>query len=90
MHEIEMLGLLDHDVLSSIELPFLPEPGPDPINTPQPRSMHASFSTLGTTTGTISSTATNNEKRITKAEAEKEEPRPTKRRKMALDDMVND
>ncbi|KAL4252374.1 Vacuolar membrane-associated protein IML1 [Abortiporus biennis] len=24
MHEIEMLGLLDHDVLSSIELPFLP------------------------------------------------------------------
>ncbi|KAI0686452.1 hypothetical protein BC835DRAFT_1420375 [Cytidiella melzeri] len=25
MHEIEMLGLLDHDVLSGIELPFLPE-----------------------------------------------------------------
>ncbi|KAI0949833.1 hypothetical protein AcV7_008487 [Taiwanofungus camphoratus] len=27
MHEIEMLGLLDHDVLSSIEIPFLPEVG---------------------------------------------------------------
>ncbi|KAI9069073.1 hypothetical protein FKP32DRAFT_1587180 [Trametes sanguinea] len=27
MHEIEMLGLLDHDVLSSIEIPYLPEPG---------------------------------------------------------------
>lgn len=26
MHEIEMLGLLDHDVLSGIELPFLPDP----------------------------------------------------------------
>jgi DEP domain-containing protein 5 len=26
MHEIEMLGLLDHDVLSSIELPFLSPP----------------------------------------------------------------
>lgn len=26
MHEIQMLGLLHHDVLSSIELPFLPEP----------------------------------------------------------------
>ncbi|KAI0034036.1 hypothetical protein K488DRAFT_46416 [Vararia minispora EC-137] len=25
MHEIQMLGLLDHDVLSSIEVPFLPE-----------------------------------------------------------------
>ena len=25
MHEIQMLGLLDHDVLSSIELPYLPE-----------------------------------------------------------------
>ncbi|OCH92225.1 hypothetical protein OBBRIDRAFT_464550 [Obba rivulosa] len=29
MHEIEMLGLLDYDVLSSIEIPFLPEPGND-------------------------------------------------------------
>ncbi|KAI0323996.1 hypothetical protein GY45DRAFT_485434 [Cubamyces sp. BRFM 1775] len=27
MHEIEMLGLLDHDVLSSIEIPYLPDPG---------------------------------------------------------------
>ena len=26
MHEIEMLGLLDHDVLSSIEIPYLQEP----------------------------------------------------------------
>ncbi|KAI0766343.1 hypothetical protein BD413DRAFT_481025 [Trametes elegans] len=26
MHEIEMLGLLDHDVLSSIVIPYLPEP----------------------------------------------------------------
>ncbi|PCH37632.1 hypothetical protein WOLCODRAFT_113862 [Wolfiporia cocos MD-104 SS10] len=26
MHEIEMLGLLDHDVLSNIEVPFLTEP----------------------------------------------------------------
>lgn len=25
MHEIQMLGLLDHDVLSSIEVPYLPE-----------------------------------------------------------------
>ncbi|KAH9950328.1 hypothetical protein B0H21DRAFT_567129 [Amylocystis lapponica] len=25
MHEVEMLGLLDHDVLSSIEIPFLPD-----------------------------------------------------------------
>lgn len=36
MHEIEMLGLLDHDVLSSIELPLLPEfKGPDPLATPR-------------------------------------------------------
>ncbi|KAI8982913.1 hypothetical protein BD414DRAFT_579183 [Trametes punicea] len=27
MHEIEMLGLLDHDVLSSIEIPYLPDAG---------------------------------------------------------------
>ncbi|KAI0351532.1 hypothetical protein OH77DRAFT_1429604 [Trametes cingulata] len=26
MHEIEMLGLLDHDVLSRIEIPYLPDP----------------------------------------------------------------
>jgi hypothetical protein len=25
MHEIQMLGLVEHDVLSSIEVPFLPE-----------------------------------------------------------------
>jgi hypothetical protein len=25
MHDIQMLGLLDHDVLSSIEVPYLPE-----------------------------------------------------------------
>ena len=35
MHEIEMLGLLDHDVLSSIELPFLPDIT-DPAATPNP------------------------------------------------------
>lgn len=35
MHEIEMLGLLDHDVLSSIELPFLPDMT-DPAATPNP------------------------------------------------------
>src|SRR6266849_1754274 len=34
MHEIQMLGLLDHDVLSSIEVPFLPDYG-DPYATPQ-------------------------------------------------------
>lgn len=40
MHEIQMLGLLDHDVLSSIELPFLPEPDSlaDPSATPIPHS----------------------------------------------------
>ncbi|TCD67635.1 vacuolar membrane-associated protein iml1 [Steccherinum ochraceum] len=35
MPEIEMLGLLDHDVLSSIELPFLPDLR-DPSSTPVP------------------------------------------------------
>ncbi|KAJ3558430.1 hypothetical protein NM688_g932 [Phlebia brevispora] len=35
MHEIEMLGLLDHDVLSSIKLPFLPDLV-DPAATPNP------------------------------------------------------
>jgi DEP domain-containing protein 5 len=34
MHEIQMLGLLEHDVLSSIEVPFLPEYG-DPTSTPR-------------------------------------------------------
>lgn len=34
MHEIQMLGLLEHDVLSSIEVPFLPDYG-DPCVTPQ-------------------------------------------------------
>ncbi|KAH7914031.1 hypothetical protein BJ138DRAFT_1123902 [Hygrophoropsis aurantiaca] len=33
MHEIQMLGLLEHDVLSSIEVPFLPEQR-DPYATP--------------------------------------------------------
>lgn len=66
-----MLGLLDHDVLSSIELPFLPDPGRDQTATPQPRSIHASVGTLSTTCGTISSATTNAEKRITKAEADK-------------------
>ncbi|THH30963.1 hypothetical protein EUX98_g3210 [Antrodiella citrinella] len=37
MPEIEMLGLLDHDVLSSIELPFLPDLR-DPSATPIPGS----------------------------------------------------
>lgn len=34
MHEIQMLGLLEHDVLSSIEVPFLPDCG-NPYATPQ-------------------------------------------------------
>ena len=34
MHEIQMLGLLEHDVLSSIEVPFLPDYN-DPYATPQ-------------------------------------------------------
>ncbi|KAL6301620.1 hypothetical protein BKA93DRAFT_738346 [Sparassis latifolia] len=33
MHEIEMLGLLDHDVLSSIEIPFLPKSTRIPADT---------------------------------------------------------
>jgi hypothetical protein len=33
MHEIQMLGLLEHDVLSSIEVPFLPDHS-DPFSTP--------------------------------------------------------
>lgn len=71
MHEVEMLGLLDHDVLSSIELPCLPDINSDPAATPRPGFMHASFSTLSTTNGTISSTTTNNDKHLTKAEADK-------------------
>ncbi|EGN95758.1 hypothetical protein SERLA73DRAFT_162510 [Serpula lacrymans var. lacrymans S7.3] len=39
MHEIQMLGLLEHDVLSSIEVPFLPEKI-DPYATP-PRDTYA-------------------------------------------------
>ncbi|KAJ2916940.1 hypothetical protein MD484_g3439, partial [Candolleomyces efflorescens] len=31
MHEIQMLGLLEHDVLSSIEVPFLPEKHQAPL-----------------------------------------------------------
>lgn len=46
MQEIEMLGLLDHDVLSSIELPYLPDLV-DPSATPNPRSLHASISSAG-------------------------------------------
>ncbi|KDQ61245.1 hypothetical protein JAAARDRAFT_204979 [Jaapia argillacea MUCL 33604] len=34
MYEIQMLGLLDHDVLSSIEVPFLPERVSDVANSP--------------------------------------------------------
>ncbi|KAI0692639.1 hypothetical protein C8T65DRAFT_72808 [Cerioporus squamosus] len=34
MHEIEMLGLLDHDVLSSIEIPYLDRQLPDRTDTP--------------------------------------------------------
>jgi DEP domain-containing protein 5 len=32
MHEIQMLGLLEHDVLASIEVPFLPEKPDDPLS----------------------------------------------------------
>lgn len=39
MHEIQMLGLLGHDVLSGIEVPYLPEI-PDPYATP-PRDSFA-------------------------------------------------
>lgn len=35
LHEIEMLGLLEHDVLSNIEVPFLP-PIQDVLSTPPP------------------------------------------------------
>ncbi|EIW84767.1 hypothetical protein CONPUDRAFT_87316 [Coniophora puteana RWD-64-598 SS2] len=31
MHEVEMMGLLDHDVLASIEVPFLPAYGTAPV-----------------------------------------------------------
>ncbi|KAF5368784.1 hypothetical protein D9615_010396 [Tricholomella constricta] len=34
MHQIQMLGLLELDVLSSIEVPFLPEPPEPPSSTP--------------------------------------------------------
>ncbi|KIL00075.1 hypothetical protein PAXRUDRAFT_822018 [Paxillus rubicundulus Ve08.2h10] len=34
LHEIQMLGLLEHDVLSTIEVPFLPEML-DPLTTPR-------------------------------------------------------
>ncbi|KAI6045628.1 hypothetical protein EDC04DRAFT_2877047 [Pisolithus marmoratus] len=37
MHEIQMLGLLEHDVLANIEIPFLPEIR-DPTSTP-PREL---------------------------------------------------
>ncbi|KAI6036401.1 hypothetical protein BKA83DRAFT_4162318 [Pisolithus microcarpus] len=37
MHEIQMLGLLEHDVLANIEIPFLPEIC-DPMSTP-PREL---------------------------------------------------
>lgn len=36
MHEIQMLGLLEHDVLSSIEVPFLPEQATDPLSSHRP------------------------------------------------------
>ncbi|KAG5652786.1 hypothetical protein H0H81_003666 [Sphagnurus paluster] len=34
MHQIQMLGLLELDVLSSIEVPFLPEPIETPLSSP--------------------------------------------------------
>lgn len=67
MHEIEMLGLLDHDVLSSIELPSLPDPAIDPNATPMPKSMYASMSTISTE----NSNATTGARRLTKAEADR-------------------
>ncbi|KAJ7600695.1 hypothetical protein C8J56DRAFT_910997 [Mycena floridula] len=46
MHEIQMLGLLEHDVLSSIEVPYLPEdrdqsatPPQDESHTPEPSAL---------------------------------------------------